>query len=454
MTTTRGTRLSAATILAFLLLAAVSMVWLGAVQSALHQDLAESNLWAASQAERESLLFALSLETAEAEGTDRALQFEILFSRIDLIATNPQRAYFAAIGQGEAVDRARALLDRLDTRGPPDFGPDGAAITAELAEVARGIANATYLAERRTRFQLHDREHWATDLLTFSLIGAVLAGLAMATLLIRQSRGLWRVRTQLEAHQEQLERTIADRTEKLRDALGAERRAKEVYRSFVITVAHQFRTSLSIIHMTAQRQVRRPEGQIETETRLRFAKIVEAAERLERLIGGFLESASFERRDLGGKRALVDINAVASVAVAQTRATQPDRKIDCDFSSEALLIDGDAVLLEQVVLIVLSNALKYSAPTDPVLVATAKDGPIVRCTITDVGCGIPETALDAIFEPFYRAPNAHHFPGVGVGLSLAAQFVELHGGRIDVRSTLGEGTTFTISLQGWGRTTP
>lgn len=450
MTTTRGTRLSAVTILAFLLLAALSLGWLVAIQSALHQGLAESNLWAASQAERESLLFSLSLQSDEADDADRDLQFEILFSRIDLIATNPQHGYFVAIGQGEAVDRARALLQLLDSNGPPDFGRDSAAITAELAEVTRGIANATYLAERRTRFELHDREHWATDLLTGSLIGAVLAGLAMGTLLIRQSRGLLRASHQLEAHQEQLERTIADRTEKLRDALGYERRAKEVYRSFVITVAHQFRTSLSIIHMTAQRQLRRPQGQIDTDMRGRFAKIVDAAERLERLIGGFLESASVERRDLEGKRALIDVNAVASVAVAQTRATQPDRKIDCDFSAEALLIDGDAVLLEQVVLIILSNALKYSRPTDPVQVSTWQDGTVVRCAITDRGCGIPEGAMDAIFEPFYRAPNAHRFPGVGVGLSLAAQFVELHGGRIDVTSRLGEGTTFSICLQGRG----
>ncbi|PTW99147.1 sensor histidine kinase [Pararhodobacter aggregans] len=450
MTVTRGTFLSAVTILAFLILAAISMVWLVAVQRALQQELAESNLWAASQAERESLRFSLLLRSAEAAAEDRALQFEILFSRIDLLATNPQRAYFATIGQGAAVDRAMALLRSLDAAPVTEPDPDSARLAAELAEVSRGIAIATYLAERRTRFMLHDREHRATNLLTASVIGAVLAGLAMATLLIRRTRGLLRVRTELEAHQRQLERTIADRTVKLREALGAERRAKEVYRSFVVTVAHQFRTSLSIIHMTAQRQVRRPEGQIDAEMRLRFSKIVDAAERLERLIGGFLETAAFQKRDIEGKRSRVDFNAIASVAVAQTRATQPDRKIDCDFAADPLLLDGDAVLLEQVVLILLSNALKYSAPTGPVQVTTWKDGTLVRCSITDVGCGIPEEAMGAIFEPYYRAPNAHRFPGVGVGLSLAAQFVDLHGGRIDVTSTLGEGTTFSVCLQGWG----
>lgn len=450
---TRGARLSAATILAFLLLASVSLVWMAAIQQDMQKDLAESNLWAAAQAERESLRYLQVHRPAHDTDPGSSLQFDILFSRIALLTENPQRAFFELIGQGSALDEALSLvreideLLRADAQTAAESDPfAGLALAERLADVTHGITLATYLAERRTRAILHDRARRVTNLLSISVIGGFAAGLVMATLLIRRTRKLALLGDELAQHQVILERTIAERTDKLQDALQAERRAKEVYRSFVVTVAHQFRTSLSIIHITAQRQIRRPEGEIGREMRTRFSKIFDAAERLERLIGGFLETAAVQGRDIGGNRSLIDFNAVVSVAVAQTRATHPDRRLVCDTAPGTQMINGDAVLLEQVVLIILSNALKYSAATEPVSIVSRRVGATVLCIVSDHGCGIPEDAMDAIFEPYFRAPNAHRFPGVGLGLSLASQFVGLHNGRIDVSSKLGVGTTFSISL--------
>lgn len=164
------------------------------------------------------------------------------------------------------------------------------------------------------------------------------------------------------------------------------------------------------------------------------------------MIGGFLETAAIEQRALVAHRTVIDFNAVAAVAATQIRSAHPDRRLDCLFTDERLQIDGDAVLLEQVVLNLLSNAVKYSPPGEIVELRTGREGDRILCTVRDRGCGIPQAALGSIFERYYRAPNTHHLPGVGVGLSLAAQIVGLHGGRIDVTSEEGRGTTFHVTL--------
>ncbi|WP_068297914.1 sensor histidine kinase KdpD [Pararhodobacter sp. CCB-MM2] len=444
---TRGSLFAVGTILLFLGLAMASLLWLDAIRHDLQREMGESNLWAATQAERESLHF-LSLLTSGDDPDATALQFELLYSRFVLLSDNPQRAFLTSIGEEERLERGVQLLAELDS-----LRVDGDATIAsqrgraiEIAALAHDMAQATYLSERRRGIALRERLLRATTLLRVAVIGGFAAGMVLASLLLRDKRRLLRSAEALQAYQLGLEQTIAERTEALREALEVETRAKEVYRNFVVTVAHQFRTSVSVIHLTAQRQVRSPDEALAPETRRRFVRILDAAARLERLIGGFLDSAVIEQRAIEAHHSRIDFNAVASVAVAQTRAAHPDRRVICRFSCEALLVDGDAVLLEQVVLNLLSNAIKYSAATDPVEVTTRLKQGRILCTVSDHGCGIPPEAQAAIFERFYRAPNAHRHPGLGVGLSLAAQIVRLHGGEIAVRSDIGRGTDFTLSL--------
>ena len=456
---TRGTLFSAATILLFLSLAAVSLVWLSVTQRDLQREVGESNLWAAGQAEREGLRFLIVVEESSAEGMARnevALQFELLYSRIALLAVDPQRAFLRSIGQETAIARASTLVDSIDailnpalpgeTAMVPNAGISLPAQAAELVALTHDIALATYLAERRAGFDLRERQLRAIALLRVSVIGGAVAGLTMAALLVRDKRRLMQVTVDLRAHETDLQLTIADRTVALREALATETRAKEVYRSFVVTVAHQLRTSVSIIHLTAQRQVRSTAADLPEGARRRFARILDAAERLERLIAGFLETAAVEQRALAADRSLIDFNAIASVAAVQIRSAHPDRRLTCNLGTDPLPVEGDAVLLEQVVLNILSNAMKYSGDDDEVTMSTDKHGNRIRCAIRDRGCGIPQDALGSIFERYYRAPMAHRLPGVGVGLSLAAEIVALHDGCIEVLSTVGEGSTFTILL--------
>jgi signal transduction histidine kinase len=96
----------------------------------------------------------------------------------------------------------------------------------------------------------------------------------------------------------------------------------------------------------------------------------------------------------------------------------------------------------------LSNAVKYTPREGKVTVTLLRSGEDARILIEDTGIGIPEEAVEHLFEEFYRAPNAKEFEreGTGLGLTIAKDLVTRLGGWITVHSTQGEGTRFTVSL--------
>jgi two-component system, OmpR family, phosphate regulon sensor histidine kinase PhoR len=120
-------------------------------------------------------------------------------------------------------------------------------------------------------------------------------------------------------------------------------------------------------------------------------------------------------------------------------------KFDCD---PALTANINALLLEQAVVNLLDNAIKYSEPNREVRVAgSAADGE-VTISVADSGCGIADEDASRIFERFYRVDRARSrkLGGTGLGLAIVKHIVQAHRGRVTVKSTLGVGSTFTIHL--------
>nr|WP_280524442.1 sensor histidine kinase [Nostoc commune] len=102
--------------------------------------------------------------------------------------------------------------------------------------------------------------------------------------------------------------------------------------------------------------------------------------------------------------------------------------------------------MRQILTNLFSNCLKYSpiGSTVKFSVITANEQAIFQTQ--DSGIGIPPNDIDYIFEPFHRASNASDIPGMGLGMSIVKQAVDLHGGEIRVESAIGVGTTFTVTL--------
>lgn len=449
----RAAAVAGVTIVCFVLLLVYAALNLVRVQRELQQELGESNLWIATQGEREAQQFLLALSGAFSEQADNDpdLRFEILYSRVALISEGPQTDYFRSIGANELLIHANALMQELEPlvtqpRRSPAETQTLFRKANDLAATFRELSNKAGLNEREDQLGRRAAQGAATRLLLVAIFGVFITGAIMAGLLLRNIHCLTRTQATLERHQATLEETIAERTRELREAVAVERRAREVYRSFIVILSHQFRTPVSIIHMIAQRQLRSLAVDTSETLHRKFTRIYEAAERLERLLGCFLDAASMEQQQIVLSPGRIDLNCITRAAVEHMADRHPDRQIDLQLQDGPLPLDGDAGLLEQVLMNLLSNALDYSSAPAPVTVTTARVRGHLTCTVTDHGIGIPATAQAAIFEKFYRAPNVHRLPGVGVGLHLARTIVSLHGGSVSFTSQEGVGSTFTLAL--------
>lgn len=117
---------------------------------------------------------------------------------------------------------------------------------------------------------------------------------------------------------------------------------------------------------------------------------------------------------------------------------------------ETCLVLLDATLIWHLLNNLLSNAVKYSPLGGTVDLSLDREDTHVNLRVSDRGIGIPDSDLDALFEPFQRGSNTTDIPGTGLGLSIAKQYVEIHGGELSAVSALGKGTTFTAHLP-WHR---
>jgi signal transduction histidine kinase len=140
-------------------------------------------------------------------------------------------------------------------------------------------------------------------------------------------------------------------------------------------------------------------------------------------------------------RATVEEVAERLRAVAAHRSVG----IDVDWSCPDVAVSGDENRLRQVFANLIGNAIKYAPPDTDVVVTAGTTARSIAVSVEDRGRGIAEADLPFIFDEFFQAPERSE-PGAGLGLAIARELTEAHGGRIDVASRVGEGTRFTVSL--------
>ena len=130
------------------------------------------------------------------------------------------------------------------------------------------------------------------------------------------------------------------------------------------------------------------------------------------------------------------------------------KQLELEVRLSPVTLEGDEDLLGQVWVNLLHNAIKFTSPGGSVAVAANMENGKIRCTVTDTGCGIPQESLPRIFERFYKADKSRDrsLGGNGLGLSLVKKIVELHAGRIEVKSQPDMGSTFIVTLTATGST--
>ena len=176
--------------------------------------------------------------------------------------------------------------------------------------------------------------------------------------------------------------------------------------------------------------------------------IVEQSVRLNRMIAAMLDVGRIANSHLALDLALLDVVALARRVLAELQDTLTQHTLICSDPGRPLLVDGDALRLEQVLQNLLQNAVKYSPAGGVVRVQIDEQGPQVCIQVCDQGVGIPPEAIPHLFQRFYRVPRAANsaIDGLGIGLYVVKEIVTLHGGTISVESREGVGSTFTVTL--------
>ncbi len=261
-------------------------------------------------------------------------------------------------------------------------------------------------------------------------------------------------RQEMEQHRHHLEELVRKRTEELDDqkerlaqSLTKELELSGLQRQFVSMVCHEFRTPLAIIDGNAQRVERRYDS-VEPNRLLRsVGKMRGAVSRLIDLIESVLDAARLESGSLKFEPKAIDLKKLIAEVCGSYGEAKAGYKIVADVDELEGHVVADAMQMRQVISNLISNAVTYSPEGTQVWVRAAASGEDhITLSVRDNGVGIPKEEFDKLFDRFYRGSSSTGIVGTGIGLHLAKAMIDMHGGDIDVASTVGEGTTFTITL--------
>jgi len=324
----------------------------------------------------------------------------------------------------------------------------------ELAELIRGMARTKHLpivfvsaAGKELDYAFKGYENGAVDFLYKPLDAyAVKSKVQVFVDLYRQRTELRRQLVALEESRRRQQALVSE----LQTAQIELKRALQMRDEFMSMVVHELRTPLSVLAM----EVRVRQHQLAADNATFFAtenlaKMFERDQRqvrsLTRLIDDMLDVSQIQHGKLSIRRGKCDLTAMLKRVVAEVQGQRGDVPITLKSDCVDLVGEWDEFRLEQVVVNLLTNALRYGGGK-PIRVELNLLPGAAAIRVSDQGVGIAPEDRARVFEQFVRVGDRLRTPGLGLGLYITKQLVEAHGGTINVDSTLGEGSTFTVAL--------
>ncbi len=215
----------------------------------------------------------------------------------------------------------------------------------------------------------------------------------------------------------------------------------------IAEMVHELRTPLSALTAAAH-LLQRPD--LKTDQRNQISRtIYDEVRRLNNMTSDFLELARLESGRVRFVREPVHLGGLVGecLAIVSPQADERSVRLVDDLDPSLSTVQGDRNRLKQLLLNLLTNAIKYNQPNGEVRVQVRRSGDAVVVKVKDTGRGIPAENLPFIFERFYRVPALDGLAGgTGLGLAIAKRIAESHQGVITVESEVGKGTTFTVQL--------
>jgi signal transduction histidine kinase len=218
---------------------------------------------------------------------------------------------------------------------------------------------------------------------------------------------------------------------------------------FIHVATHELRSPIAVSQSLVRTVLKGYAGELSEQQEGIFARVAGRLDFLESLVNDLLDLAASRAPDLGEEAAAVAVNASVGRAVLllQPRAEEKGVTLTHRACCEELAIWASVEGLDRIFVNLVGNAIKYTPSGGTVTVSLGRANNHIQVRVADTGIGIPEDAIPHLFDEFYRAPNAKEFAvGTGIGLAIVEDLVNQYQGTIEVESTVGEGTTFTVTF--------
>ncbi|MFD1030409.1 two-component system histidine kinase PnpS [Metaplanococcus flavidus] len=225
------------------------------------------------------------------------------------------------------------------------------------------------------------------------------------------------------------------------------KRLEQIRKDFVANVSHELRTPVTSIKGFSETLI---DGAYKDESSLlSFMEIIQTeANRLETLIEELLELSRVEKSGFQVDAQPTDMKAVIEYAIELMQPGLTEKNMTLKTHLTPVNVAGDANRLVQILMNLLANAINYSAPEKTIEISLYENRNQAVIKVKDEGIGIASAEIPRLFERFYRVDKARsrNSGGTGLGLSIVKHLIEAHHGKVEVDSTVGVGTTFTIYL--------
>lgn len=225
------------------------------------------------------------------------------------------------------------------------------------------------------------------------------------------------------------------------------KRLEQVRKDFVANVSHELRTPVTSIKGFSETLI--DGAHADQATLLSFLEIIHTeSNRLEMLINDLLDLSKVEQAEFQVNALPTDMEKVIKRAEEMVSRRIEEKNIKLDLQLEPVILQGDPDRLLQVMMNLLVNAITYSFSETTITVRLYTKGKTALIEVEDQGIGIEASEIGRLFERFYRVDRARsrNSGGTGLGLSIVKHLIEAHHGKVDVESTVGVGTKFTVQL--------
>ncbi|NTW36201.1 MAG: HAMP domain-containing protein [Syntrophobacteraceae bacterium] len=228
------------------------------------------------------------------------------------------------------------------------------------------------------------------------------------------------------------------------------RELEEVKSGLISTVSHQLKTPLTSIRLAAHVLLSEKLGPLSPKQVELLSAAREDSDKLYRIVESLLDIGKLEAGRSKMQMCSVTAEQLVMQAVDEVRAPFLDKGIvlKIEVPQDVPPVMADELRIQYVFSNLLSNALKHTSAGGRVSITAAPEGRMVRFAVEDTGTGIPDEYLAHIFEKFFRVPGKEQRSDTGLGLAIAKEIIEAHGGRIGVESKVGQGTKFMFTLRG------